>query len=94
MKRVMFVRSMLVGMLVAVCAAVASPAAAQATVGSIKGRVLDPNGKLVVGAEVYLECTSDAGVKPVQFLTDNDGLFLAKGLQAGKWLVVSQSTQM
>lgn len=61
---------------------VASAALAQNNTGTLRGRVTDPSGAVVVGAEVYV---TPASGQPITAVTNREGVFEVRGLAAGKY---------
>src|SRR5436190_1791863 len=62
-----------------------SPAMGQATTGSLKGAVVDPNGQAVAGASVAAK--NDATGAEKSTVTGDDGLYLIPDLLPGKYTV-------
>ena len=62
----------------------ASIALAQSNTGTVRGRVTDPSGAVIVGAQVYL---TPAGGQPVTAVTNREGIFEVRGLAAGKYKI-------
>src|SRR5437660_12050460 len=62
-----------------------SSAMAQATTGSLKGTVVDPNGNVVAGATVTAK--SDATAKETSTVTTGDGLYSIGELIPGVYTV-------
>src|SRR5215472_5334535 len=57
---------------------------AQSSTGTLRGRVTDPSGAVVVGAQVYITPT---GGQPVTAVTNREGVFDVRGLTAGKYKI-------
>jgi tetratricopeptide (TPR) repeat protein len=87
MTHVPIVRRLIQSVLVAVCIAIAVPALAQGTAGSVKGRVLDPQGQPAAGAQVTFENTKDSSQEPIILNTNMTGDFAVDVVPAGTWLV-------
>jgi tetratricopeptide (TPR) repeat protein len=87
MTHVPIVRRLIQSVLVAVCTAIAVPAIAQGTSGSVKGRVLDPQGQPAAMAQLTLENTKDSTKEPIIVSTNLTGDFAVDVLPAGTWLV-------
>jgi tetratricopeptide (TPR) repeat protein len=93
MQRPLFIRPVIVGLVLASCALVAAPAAAQNR-GSIKGRVMAPDGKLVTECEVTIESLSDKGQTPLILKTDQDGIFSSDSIPIGQWMVSARKDKL
>ncbi len=87
------IRSLALMFLAAACVAIAVPAAAQ-TRGSIKGRVLGPDGKLVVECEVIIENVSDKSLPPLILKTNQDGIFSSDSIVMGQYLVSGRKDKL
>jgi tetratricopeptide (TPR) repeat protein len=83
MIRMSIVRRLILGACVAALVAVAAPAFAQGA-GSLKGRIVDPDGKPAAGAQILIVNTKDATKGPFLATAGADGTFL-QGLPAGSW---------
>ncbi len=68
----------------AILFAIASPAAAQSSTGTVRGQILDPSGAGIVGATVLL--TNDAG-ESKGAISSKDGSFEVPGLAAGHYKI-------
>ena len=68
-----------------VVAAVAAPSYAQSVLGTLRGTVTDPQGKLVAGATVLI--TDEASGVPRTVATDADGRYEATNLRPGSYRV-------
>ena len=68
-----------------VVAAVAAPSSAQSVLGTLRGTVTDPQGKLVAGATVLITDESSGVPRTVQ--TDPDGRYEAQNLRPGSYRV-------
>ena len=62
----------------------ATIAVAQSNTGTLRGRVTDPSGAVVVGAQVYI---TPAGGQPITAVTNREGVFEVRGLAAGKYKI-------
>jgi Flp pilus assembly protein TadD len=93
MKGITVIRSLTLAILAAACVAIAVPAAAQ-TKGSIKGRVLGPDGKLVVECDVIIENVSDKSVPPLILKTDQDGIFSSDSIPMGQYMVTGRKDKL
>lgn len=93
MTRMLLTRRLIVGAVLAACTAMAAPAFAQDTTGSLKGRVLDPDGKPVAAAEVILQNTKDPTKGPLLLTTNPDGTFAQDLLPAGEWSITVKETK-
>src|SRR6266568_1337539 len=71
--------------LIAMIFVFSEPAMAQATTGTLKGTVVDPNGGIITGATVTTK-NDTTGVEK-QFTTGGDGLFVITDLLPGKYTV-------
>src|ERR1700759_3851362 len=71
--------------------AVAIPAAAQATTGTLRGVVVDPNGGIVVGATVTAKNES-TGTVTAAITTTGEGVFEFSSLLPGTYTVTVEST--
>jgi tetratricopeptide (TPR) repeat protein len=87
MTHVPIVRRLIQSALVAVCLAIAVPAFAQGTAGSVKGRVLDPQGQPAAAAQVTLENAKDSSKEPIILNTNLTGDFAIDVVPPGTWLV-------
>jgi tetratricopeptide (TPR) repeat protein len=87
MTHVPIVRRLIQSVLVAVCLAIAVPAFAQGTAGSVKGRVLDPQGQPAAAAQVTLENAKDSTKEPIILNTNLTGDFAIDVVPPGTWLV-------
>jgi tetratricopeptide (TPR) repeat protein len=87
MTHVPIVRRLIQSVLVAVCIAVAVPAVAQGTAGSVKGRILDPQGQPAAAAQVTFENTKDTTKEPIILNTTLTGDFAVDVVPPGTWLV-------
>jgi tetratricopeptide (TPR) repeat protein len=87
MTHVPIVRRLIQSVLVAVCAAIAVPAIAQGTAGSVKGRILDPQGQPAAAAQITLENAKDSTKEPIILNSNLTGDFAADVVPAGTWLV-------
>ena len=93
MKGITVVRSLTLAILAAACVAIAVPAAAQ-TRGSIKGRVLGPDGKLVTECEVTIESVTDKTATPRILKSDQDGIFSSDSIPMGQYLVSGRKDKL
>lgn len=64
---------------------------AQATTGTLRGRVLDPNGAVVPGASVVAK-NEATGVSSPSFVTTDDGIFVITNLIPGDYSVTVTGT--
>lgn len=64
---------------------------AQATTGTLRGRVLDPNGAVVPGATVVAK-NEATGVTTASFTTSEDGVFVISNLLPGNYSVTIAGT--
>jgi len=87
MTHVPIVRRLIQSVLVAVCIAVAVPAVAQGTAGSVKGRILDPQGQPAAAAQVTFESAKDTTKEPIILNTTLTGDFAVDVVPPGTWLV-------
>jgi tetratricopeptide (TPR) repeat protein len=87
MTHVPIVRRLIQSVLVAACTAIAVQAVAQGTAGSVKGRVLDPEGQPAAAAQLTFENTKDSTKEPIILNTNLTGDFAVDVLPAGTWLV-------
>src|SRR6266545_3779120 len=67
-----------------------APVMAQATTGTLKGAVIDPNGQVVAGASVTVQ-NEGTGVE-VTSTTNSDGAFTFSSLLPGKYKVTVAPT--
>lgn len=82
------VRIVVAGVLTLSTLAIAAPAWAQ--FGSLKGKVVDTEGKPVADATVVFEYVGDMNLKPITVKTNRNGEWIRAGLQAtggGSWVV-------
>jgi tetratricopeptide (TPR) repeat protein len=87
MTHVPIVRRLIQIVLVAACTAIAMPATAQGTAGSVKGRILDPESQPAAGAQITFESTKDSTLEPIIVNSSLTGDFAVGVLPAGTWLV-------
>jgi hypothetical protein len=64
---------------------------AQATTGTLRGRVLDPNGAVVPGATVVAK-NEATGVSSPSFVTSSEGVFVITNLIPGVYSVTVSGT--
>jgi tetratricopeptide (TPR) repeat protein len=88
MNRMLNVRRVIVGACFAVLVAGAMPAFAQGA-GSLKGRIVDPDGKPSSGAQVLIVNAKDASKGPFLTATGADGTFV-QGVPAGSWTITAK----
>lgn len=93
MTRMLFTRRFIVGAVLAASAAIAAPVFAQESTGSIKGRVVEPDGKPSAGAEVILQDLKDSNKGPFLLQAKLDGTFSQDILPAGTWSVTAKATK-
>src|SRR6266496_1005435 len=77
--------------LIAMIFVFSEPAMAQATTGTLKGTVVDPNGGIITGATVTTK-NDTTGVEK-QFTTGGDGLFVITDLLPGKYTICRRTQQ-
>ena len=75
---------------IAVILAAAWPAAAQSTLGTLRGAITDPQGGIVPGAAVVV--TDEATGVSREVVSDGEGLFEASNLRPGTYTVVATLT--
>jgi hypothetical protein len=80
----------LLGAAVAIAVATAWPAAAQSTLGTIRGAITDPQGGIVPGVSVVI--TDEATGVARDVVTDAAGLFEASNLRPGTYTVAASLT--
>src|SRR5579862_9072626 len=85
------VRRLIFGVVFVASVAIAAPAFAQATIGGIKGRVVEPDGKPSANAEVLLENTKDSTKGPFLLATNAEGVFTQDVIPAGSWNITVKS---
>lgn len=78
------IRGILTGAATVLLTALATAAAAQ--VGTIRGKVVDTNGKPVDQAEVILDFIGDYN-RQLKTITDKNGEFIRAGTPTGKWKI-------
>lgn len=79
----MRIRIAIIGFLIVFTARIAL---AQSGTGTLRGRVTDPSGAVLVGAEVYVTSASGESVTAV---TSREGIYQVKGLAPGKYKLQS-----
>jgi Carboxypeptidase regulatory-like domain len=65
----------------------ASPASGPQTLGSVRGKVIDQSGAVVVGAHVKLTRGSQSQEQPQEVVTNGDGLFSFSDIPVGPFQV-------
>lgn len=91
MKRSPSVRGLVVGAMTVLLAGWATAAAAQT--GTIRGKVVDTNGKPVDQAEVTLDFIGDYN-RQLKTITDKNGEWIRAGTPTGKWKVTVKKFEM
>jgi tetratricopeptide (TPR) repeat protein len=79
-----FLRALVASAVVLSLLAIAAPASAQ--MGSLRGRVVDANGKPVDRAQLVFEFLGDIQ-RRMDTLTDRDGIWVRAGLASGRWKI-------
>jgi Carboxypeptidase regulatory-like domain len=72
-----------------ICSAFAVPLQAQYTVGRLEGRIFDPTGAAVSGAEVTLRSLATNATRT--YITGTDGLYVFFALPAGDYELLAQA---
>jgi tetratricopeptide (TPR) repeat protein len=88
MIRMSIVRRLLIAVTAAAVVAIAAPVFAQGA-GNLKGRIVDPDGKPSVGAQVLIVNAKDASKGPFLASTGADGTF-TQGVPEGSWNITAR----
>jgi tetratricopeptide (TPR) repeat protein len=91
MKRSPSVRGLVVGAVTVLLAAWATTASAQT--GSLRGKVVDANGKPVDQAEVILDFVGDYN-RQLKTITDKNGEWIRAGMPTGQWKITVKKFEM
>ena len=76
-------RAVIVGVLVSALVVSAAPVFAQG-MGSVRGKIVDAEGKPVPEADIIMEFVGDVQIQ-VTFKTNTRGEFVRSGLRTGTW---------